>query len=67
MGMAHSHLPIWTPAVSFKANAAGRRHIPRQRQHATNWPEYDATLRQRGSLTVWVTYAAITSWLFRAR
>jgi hypothetical protein len=25
----------------------------------TNWPDYDAALRQRGSLTVWFTEAAI--------
>ena len=28
----------------------------------TNWAEYDAALRQRGSLTVWFTDAAIASW-----
>jgi hypothetical protein len=49
-------------AVPFKANAAGRHHIPRQRHRVTNWPEYDAALRQRGSLTVWFTEEAIASW-----
>nr|WP_247895234.1 transposase [Azospirillum brasilense] len=28
----------------------------------TNWSEYDAALRRRGSLTVWVTEAAIAHW-----
>ena len=28
----------------------------------TNWAEYDAALRQRGSLTVWFTDAAIAAW-----
>jgi hypothetical protein len=28
----------------------------------TNWSEYDASLRQRGSLTVWFTEAAIAAW-----
>ena len=28
----------------------------------TNWAEYDAALRQRGSLTVWVTPEAIAAW-----
>jgi hypothetical protein len=37
-------------AVPFKANAAGRHHIPRQRHRVMNWPQYDAALRQRGSL-----------------
>ena len=49
-------------AVPFKANAAGRHHIPRQRQRVTNWSDYDTVLRQRGSLTVWFTKAAIAAW-----
>jgi hypothetical protein len=49
-------------AVPFKANAAGRHHIPRQRHRVTNWPEYDAALRQRGNLTLWFTDEAIAAW-----
>jgi hypothetical protein len=37
-------------AVPFKANADRRHHIPKQQDRVTNWPEYDAALRQRGSL-----------------
>ena len=48
--------------VPFKANAACRHHIPKQRHRVTNWAEYDAALRQRGSLTVWFTEAAIAAW-----
>ena len=48
--------------MPFKANAAGRHHIPRQRHRVTNWSDYDAALRQRGSLTVWFTEAAIATW-----
>jgi hypothetical protein len=48
--------------VPFKANAAGRHRIPRQRHRVTNWPAYDAALRQRGSLTVWFTEEAIAAW-----
>jgi hypothetical protein len=48
--------------VPFKANAAGRHHIPRQRHRVTNWSEYDAALRHRGSLTVWFTKEAIAAW-----
>jgi hypothetical protein len=48
--------------VPFKANAAGRHHIARQRHRVTNWSEYDAALRQRGSLTVWFTEEAIAAW-----
>jgi hypothetical protein len=48
--------------VAFKASAAHRHHIPRQRHRATNSAAYDAALRQRGSLTVWFTDAAIAAW-----
>ena len=45
----------------FKVNAGHRRHIPRQRHRVTNTAAHDAALRQRGSLTVWFTDAAIAS------
>ncbi len=48
--------------MPFKANAACRDHIPKQRHRVTNWAEYDAALRQRGSLTVWFTDAAVAAW-----
>ena len=48
--------------MPFKANAAGRHHIPRQQHQVTNWSEYDAALRHRGSLTVWVSEEAIAAW-----
>ena len=48
--------------MPFKMNADRRHHIPRQRYRVTNWAEYDAALRQRGSLTVWLTDAAIAAW-----
>src|SRR4051795_10031168 len=51
-----------TPAVPFKANAARRHHIPKQRHRVTNWAEYDAGLRARGSLTVWFTPEAVAAW-----
>jgi hypothetical protein len=48
--------------VPFKANAARRHRIPKQRHRVTNWAEYDAALRQRGSLTVWFSEEAIAAW-----
>jgi hypothetical protein len=48
--------------VPFKANAARRRHIPKQRHRVTNWAEYGAALCQRGSLTVWFSEGAIAAW-----
>jgi hypothetical protein len=48
--------------MPFKANAARRHRIPKQRHRVMNWAEYDAALRQRGSLTVWLSEEAITAW-----
>ena len=48
--------------MPFKANAAYRHHIPKQRRRVTNLPAYGASLRQRGSLTVWFTDEAIAAW-----
>ena len=48
--------------VPFKANAERRHHIPKQRHRATNLAAYAASLRRRGSLTVWFTDAAIAAW-----
>src|ERR1700761_493919 len=48
--------------MPFKANAARRHHIPKQKRRVTNWAAYDASLRQRGSLTVWFSDEAIAAW-----
>src|SRR5215211_7294474 len=53
--------------LPFKLNQAGRHHIPRQKHKVTNWPAYDASLRQRGSLTVWFTDEAIQAWAAEPR
>src|SRR3954462_12656022 len=55
------------PTVPFKLNQARRRHIPRQRHKVANWREYDASLRQRGSLTVWFTDEAVAAWAAEPR
>src|SRR3712207_9364567 len=48
--------------MPFKVNQDRRHHIPKQRHRVTNWAEYDAGLRARGSLTVWFSDAAIAGW-----
>ena len=48
--------------MPFKLNQDRRHHIPRQQRKVTNWPAYDASLRQRGSLTVWFTDEAVAAW-----
>jgi Transposase DDE domain len=48
--------------LPFKLNQDRRHHIPRQRRKVTDWPAYEASLRQRGSLTVWFTEEAVAAW-----
>ena len=36
--------------------------IPTAKYRVTNWPEYDAALVKRGSLTVWFTHEAVAAW-----
>ena len=55
------------PALPFKLNQDRRHHIPRQTHKVTNWPAYDVSLRQRGSLTVWFTDEAIEAWAAEPR
>ena len=50
------------PSVPFKLNQDRRHHIPKQKRKVMNWREYDAGLRQRGSLTVWFTDEAVQAW-----
>ncbi len=53
--------------MPFKLNQDRRRHIRRQTHKVTNWPAYEAGLRQRGSLTVWFTDEAIEAWAAEPR
>ncbi len=55
------------PTVPFKLNQDRRRHIPRQQHKVTNWPAYEAGLRQRGSLTVWFSDEAVEAWAAEPR
>jgi hypothetical protein len=48
--------------MPYKANEPRRHKIPKARYKIENWAEYDAALRRRGSLTVWVTPEAIAAW-----
>jgi hypothetical protein len=48
--------------VPYKANADRRHHIPKQRYRVTNWAAYDASLQARGSLTIWFSEEAVSSW-----
>ena len=50
-----------------KHNADRRHHIPKMKYRVTNWPEYEAGLRGRGSLTLWITPDALSQWAAVAR
>jgi hypothetical protein len=45
-----------------KHNADRRHHFGKMRFKLRNWASYDAGLRRRGSLTLWVTDEAIAKW-----
>jgi len=53
--------------LPFKLNQHRRHHFPKQKRKLMNWREYDASLRQRGSLTVWFTDDAIEGWRAQPR
>jgi transposase len=48
--------------MPHKHNADRRHHIPKMAHRVTNWPEYEAGLRSRGSLTLWITLEALAQW-----
>jgi hypothetical protein len=45
-----------------KHNADRRHHIPKMPFKVQNWPEYEAGLRRRGSLTFWIEAEALDQW-----
>ena len=53
--------------MPFKYHRECRQHIPRQKHRVTNWREYDAALRNRGSLTIWFTDEALANWRAQSR
>lgn len=48
--------------MPHKHNAARRHHIGKMKFKVTNWAEYEAGLRRRGSLTLWITPEALSGW-----
>jgi hypothetical protein len=48
--------------MPFKLHHKGRHHIPHQKHRVTNWRDYDAALRNRGSLTIWFSEEALADW-----
>jgi Transposase DDE domain len=48
--------------MPHKANDPRRHKFPKARYRVDNWPMYDAALRDRGDLTMWVTPEALAAW-----
>jgi hypothetical protein len=48
--------------MPFKFNAARRHRIPLARYRVQNWPQYEAGLKRRGDLTLWIEEEAIAGW-----
>jgi hypothetical protein len=48
--------------MPFKHNASRRHHIPTARYRIRNWAAYEAGLKRRGDLTLWIDEAAIAGW-----
>src|ERR671916_1032385 len=48
--------------MPFKHNAARRHRIPKTRFQVRNWPAYEAGLKRRGDLTLWLDEAALARW-----
>ena len=53
--------------MPFKLNQHRRHHTPKQKHKLMNWRAYDASLRQRGNLTVWFTDEAVPAWTAEPR
>ena len=51
-----------TSSMPNKHNDPRRHHIPKMKFRVKNWAEYDAGLRRRGSLTLWVTSEVLDGW-----
>jgi hypothetical protein len=48
--------------MPHKHNADRRHHIPKMSFKVQNWPAYEAGLRRRGSLTLWIEDGALAHW-----
>ncbi len=48
--------------MPHKHNSDRRHHIPKMSFKVQNWPVYEAGLRRRGSLTLWIEDAALDEW-----
>ena len=48
--------------MPFKHNAAHRHHIPKARYQVRNWSAYEAGLKRRGDMTLWIDDTTVIGW-----
>lgn len=48
--------------MPYKFNESRRHKFSKARYQVTNWPDYEAALVRRGSLTVWFTEETVAAW-----
>jgi len=53
---------VLTAPMPHKHNADRRHPIPKMSFTVQNWPAYEAGLRRRGSLTLWIEDAVLDCW-----
>jgi hypothetical protein len=61
-GRMLSHSSVLAVPMPHKHNADRRRHIPKMSFKVQNWPAYEAVLRRRGSLLLWIEDGALKHW-----
>lgn len=52
----------FTDPTRCQHNDGRRHHIPTMSLQVQNWPQYEAGLRRRGSLTLWIEDAVLDRW-----
>jgi len=53
---------VLTAPMPHKHNADRRHPVPKMSFKVQNWPEYEADLRRRGRLTLWIEDVALECW-----
>jgi hypothetical protein len=68
-GIRRKRLPIFMLGADHSFQASFERQTPHSppASSVTNWREYDASLHNRGSLTIWFTSEAIAGWKAQSR
>jgi len=56
------HSLVLIVPMPHKHDASRHHHIPKMSFKVQNWPAYEAGLRRRGSLMLWIDDAALKSW-----